>query len=133
MADLGFPVSHDMLQQIAQDMLNSCNQPPKGSSIGKGNGMSKGHSRSEPLAKDLGVHIVCVHWVDRFLRRNPEFKKRYVRYQKQARKAASNHEESQAHFLHLLANLVRRCGGATHGRTPILGCTQEPREKLPIA
>ena len=25
-----------------------------------------------------------------------------------------------------------RCGGATHGRTPILGCTQEPRKKLPI-
>ena len=108
MADLGFPVSHDMLQQIAQDMLNSRNQPPKGSSIGKGNGMSKGHSSSEPLAKDLGVHIVGVHWVDRFLRRNPEFKKRYVRYQERARKAASNDEESQAHFLHLLANPVRR-------------------------
>ena len=27
---------------------------------------------------------------------------------------------------------LRRCGGATHDRTPILGCTQEPREKLPI-
>ena len=26
-----------------------------------------------------------------------------------------------------------RCGGATHGRTPNLGCTQEPRKKLPIA
>ena len=108
MADLGFLVSHDMLQQIAQDMLNSRNQPPKGSSIGKGNGMSKGHSSSEPLAKDLGVHIVGVHWVDRFLWRNPEFKKRYVRYQERARKAASNDEESQAHFLHLLPNLVRR-------------------------
>ena len=50
-----------MLQQIAQDMLNSRNQPPKGSSIGKGSGMSKGHPSSEPLAKDLGVHIVDVH------------------------------------------------------------------------
>ena len=75
MADRGFPVSYDMLQQIAQDMLNSHNQPPKGSSIGKSNGMSKGHSSSEPLAKDLGVHIVGVHWVYRFLHSYPKFQK----------------------------------------------------------
>ena len=49
-----------------------------------------------------------VHWVDRFLSRNADFRKRYTWYQERARKAASNDEEAQLHFLKLLVNLVRR-------------------------
>ena len=49
-----------------------------------------------------------VNWVNRFLDRNPAFKKTYVRYQERARVAASNDEELQVNFLRKLANLVRR-------------------------
>ena len=95
MADLGFPISHDLLQKIAQDMLNSRQQPPKGGYLGK-------------IKAEDPIHSVGVHWVDRFLRRNDTFKKKFVRYQERARKAASSDEASQTHFLHLLANLIRR-------------------------
>ena len=94
MADHGFPVSHDMLKKIAQDMLNSRKQPPKG----------KGKADTE--SED--VHVIGVHWVKRFLRRKPGFKKQYVPYQERARKAASNDTEAQAHFFLLLSNLIRR-------------------------
>lgn len=57
---------------------------------------------------DSEFHSIGVHWVDRFLARNPKFKKRFVRYQERAHKAASSDEESQVHFLQLLSNLVRR-------------------------
>ena len=76
MADLGFPVSHTLLQKLAQDMINSRKQPPvfKGSDhLGLGSNLPASSSQSE-------VHTVGVHWVDRFLRRNPDFRKRYVRY-----------------------------------------------------
>ena len=101
MADLGFPVSHDLLQKIAQDMLNSRKQPPKT----KGGILVNQLPNPEP---NPDIHVIGAHWVDRFLSRNEEFKKRYIRYQERARKAASNDEESQIHFLKLLANLVRR-------------------------
>ena len=98
MADHGFPVSHDILKKIAQDMLNLRKQPPKG----KGKASASASTESE----DQEVHIIGMHWVKRFLRRNPRFKKQYVRYQERARKAASNDEEAQAHFFLLLANLI---------------------------
>ena len=41
MADLGFPVTKDLLQRIAQDMVNSRNQPLKG----KGGGVLEGLAR----------------------------------------------------------------------------------------
>ena len=101
MADLGFPISHDLLQKLAQDLLNSRKQPPK---------TKGGILVNQPVdpGADAEVHTIGVHWVDRFLSRNPEFKKRYIRYQDRSRKAASSDEESQIHFLYLLSNLIRR-------------------------
>ena len=104
MADHGFPVSHDMLKKIAQDMLNSRKQPPKG----KGKASVSVGTASEDPEPQAEVHVIGVHWVKCFLRRNPGFKKQYVRYQERARKAASNDEEAKAHFFFLLANLIRR-------------------------
>ena len=105
MADLGFPVSHDLLRKIAQDMVNSRNQPPTGK--GKGKGAVKSHIQTLN-GQNFEVHTVGVHWVDRFLRRNPRFKKRYVRYQERARQAASNDQESVTCFLRMLDKLRRR-------------------------
>lgn len=82
MADVGFPLNHDRLRQIVQDIINS--------------------------RQTDNTHIVGVNWVNRFLDRNPAFKKTYVRYQQRARVAASNDEELQVNFLRKLANLVRR-------------------------
>ena len=101
MADRGFPVSHDLLRKLAQDMLNSRKQPPKT----KGGILVNQCSTSDT---DSEIHTIGVHWVDRFLSRNPQFKKRYIRYQERARKAASSDEEAQIHFLELLAKLARR-------------------------
>ena len=101
MADLGFPLSHELLKKIAQDMLNSRKQPPK---------IKGGILVNQFFTKQANseIHTLGVHWVDRFLSRNLEFRKRYTRYQERARKAASNDEEAQLYFLKLLANLVRR-------------------------
>ena len=82
-------------------MLNSRKQPPKI----QGGILVNQASNSGVTSV---VHTVGVHWVDRFLARNPEFKKRYIRYQDRARKAASSDQESQIQFLYLLSNLVRR-------------------------
>ena len=84
MSDVGFPLNHDLVRQIVQDIINS----------------RVGASESP--------HIVGMNWVNRFLDRNPEFKKTYVRYQERARVAASNDTELQSNFLRKLANLVRR-------------------------
>ena len=111
MADIGFPVTKDLLQRMAQDMLNSRQQPPKGY---KGEGGSSGKTLQtmgdrihRSTSSNPAIHTIGAHWVDRFLKRNPTFKKQYIRYQERARKAAENDKASQAHFLHLLANLVR--------------------------
>ena len=100
MADFGFPISHDLLHKLAQDMLNSRKQPPK---------MKGGIVVNQPPASGVNsvVHTLSLNWVDRFLARNQEFKKGYIRYQERARKAASSDKESQIHFLYLLSNLVR--------------------------
>lgn len=107
MADLGFPISHSLIKQVAQEIVNSRKQPPKvkgGSGhVGKDGSTSKAGS-----SEDSEIHTVGANWVERFLRRNPEFKKQYTRYQERTRKAASSSEESQSYFLHILANLVRR-------------------------
>lgn len=127
MADLGFPVTKDVLQRIAQDMLNSRNQPSKGkgdlkvssnsslasssSSLPSGKAQIVTDRRANQIRRQgasSDIHVVGAHWVDRFLKRNSKFKKQYVRYQERARKAAENDEESQAHFLRLLGNLTRR-------------------------
>ena len=80
MADVGFPLNHQLLRQIVQDIVNS----------------------------RQGDHIVGIIWVNRFLKRNPEFKKSFVRFQERARTAASNDEELQDNFLRKLYNLIRR-------------------------
>ena len=79
MADVGFPLNHTLLRQIVQDIVNTR------------------HSD----------HTVGVNWVNRFLGRNPELKKTYVRYQEIARAAASIDHELQAGFLRKLSNLLR--------------------------
>ena len=100
MAGLEFPVTNNILQKIAQNMLNSCNQPPK----------TKGSIlvNQGPSLEDSKVHTIGVHWVNRFLAQNSEFRKWYIRYQEDAHKAASSDEESQIHFLLLLSKLIRR-------------------------
>ena len=100
MVDLSFPLSHELLKKIAQDMLNSRKQPPK---------TKGGILVNQFFTKNAssGIHTFGVHWVDRFLSRNADFRKHYTWYQERARKAASNDEEAQLHFLKLLANLVR--------------------------
>ena len=71
MADLGFPISHDLLRKLAQDMLNSRNQPPKMQGGILVNQFSSLRDKSK-------VHTIGMHWVDRFLARNAEWKKRYI-------------------------------------------------------
>ena len=82
MADVGFPLSHNLLRQIAQDLIDE-------------------RQGSKP-------HTIGINWINRFLTRNPGFKKSYLRYQERARAAASNDEELQADFLRKLDNLIRR-------------------------
>ena len=72
MADLGFPVTKDLLQRMAQDMLNSRKQLPKdtgGAShvdcVHQGSiGASSSSSTTNP-----DIHIIGAHWVDRFIKR----------------------------------------------------------------
>ena len=96
MADCGFPLTHKLLQQTAQDMLNL-----------------RDIQRNKKLGDSSGTtlpptHIVGKHWVDRFLERNEGFKSTYIWYQERARVAASNDVELQADFLRKLDNLVQR-------------------------
>ena len=110
MADLGFPVSHDLLKRIAQDMLNSRKQPPKmqgGIIAGIANGRQR-ILRANCQGVSSEIHQIGTEWVSRFLARNSDFRTKYVRYQERARKAASDDRETQAYFLRILANLIRR-------------------------
>ena len=92
MADVGFPLSHKLLRQIAQDIVNE----RRGCEL----------QGSEPQGPN--PHTVGINWVNRFLSRNPGFKKSYLQYQERARSAASNDKELQADFLRKLDNLIRR-------------------------
>ena len=96
MADCGFPLTHKLLRQTAQDMLN-LRDIQRNKKLGDSSGT--------PLPP---THIVGKQWVDRFLERNAGFKSTYIRYQERARAAASNDIELQADFLRKLDNLVRR-------------------------
>ena len=96
MADCGFPLTHKLLRQIAQDIVNLRDIKQKGMQDG-----GTGTSASSP-------HVVGQQWVNRFLERNAGFKRTYIRYQERARAAASNDIELQADFLGKLDNLVRR-------------------------
>ena len=87
MAEHNFPVSHDLLKRLAQDILNS---------------------RSQSTASVPEVRQVGQDWVERFLKRNPDIKTKLVRYQERSRLAVSNNIELQLDFLRQLANLVRR-------------------------
>ena len=96
MADCGFPLTHKLLRQIAQDMVNLRGIQPKG--------VQGGSAGTSPPS----THVVGQQWVDRFLERNAGFKRTYIRYQERARAAASNDVKLQADFLRKLDNLVRR-------------------------
>ena len=84
MADHNFPISHELLRRLAQDILNS---------------------RCE---SQIHHHEIGEDWVDRFLSRNPEIRMKFTRYQERSRLAVSNNIELQLDFLRQLANLVRR-------------------------
>lgn len=83
MADLRVPISHEVLQLMAQDMLNSRNQPHKvkGGIIG----VLK-HSKQCFLRTSLqelpivnpATYKIGINWLSRFLSRNLEFGKKYV-------------------------------------------------------
>ena len=158
MADSGFPVSQELLQRIAQDIVNSRQMEQRGQGggittgphrecrlqqqgailppIGASATVSATTSSSATTSKSTTtsaitskstttsaitskstttsttilpapIHVIGSHWVDRFLARNSQFHKRFIRYQERARQAASNDIESQAYFLCLLANLIR--------------------------
>ena len=87
MADQNFPISHDLLKRLAQDILNA---------------------RFQSSVDHLDRRQVGQDWVDRFLKRNPDIKTKFVRYQERSRLAISNNVELQLDFLKQLANLVRR-------------------------
>lgn len=98
MADCGFPLTHALLRQIAQDMVNLRDIHQAKLQDGR------------TTTPTPSTHIVGQQWVDRFLKRNDGFKRTYIRYQERARAAASNNIELQADFLRKLDNLLRRKG-----------------------
>jgi len=120
MADAGFPLSPDLLCQIAQGIVNAREilQHGQGGIVGPHQSTFKPRDRRVehlarqgvmlPSASNPNIHIVGLHWVNRFVDCNPGFRKVYVRYQERARAAASNDTELQDDFLRKLANLVRR-------------------------
>lgn len=91
MADHNFPMSHDLLRGLAQDILNSRVLPKP---------ITTQHQQQ--------FRQVGEDWVDRFLKRNPEIKTKLVRHQERSRLAISNNLELQRDFLKQLANLIRR-------------------------
>ena len=130
MADAGFPLTYELLRGIAQHIVNERQMPQKGH---RGGLVGKKASITNPQLRAIAsstsstssvssstsstlfestppgpLHIVGIHWVDRFLKRNTGFKKTYVRFQERARAAASNDIELQDDFLRKLGNLLRR-------------------------
>ena len=101
MADVGFPLTSDMLRQIAQGLINERETSQRSQGGRQRQGVI-------PSSSSNPIHTIGIHWVTRFLDRNPGFKKVYIRYQERARAAATNDTELQADFLWKLANLVRR-------------------------
>lgn len=71
---------------------------------------SRIHQENPILRPITPLHIVGIHWVDHFLKRNTGFKKVYIRYQERARAVASEDKELQVDFLWKFANLIRRKG-----------------------
>ena len=126
MADAGFPLNPDLLRQIAQGIINERQIPQQGQGGGivgcqestntrdkrkyrlERQGAIPPPSTNDPSTSNLPIHFIGVHWVDRFLNRNPGFKKVYIRYQERQRAAATNDIELQADFLRKLANLIRQ-------------------------
>ena len=90
MGKLGFPISKSMLVRLAQDMLNQ--RPMDLSSLRH---LIKG-TASTATARDVQnaakIHILGVHWFDRFMSRHPDFKMAFAQYQKRGRKAAADPE-----------------------------------------
>ncbi|KAF8424802.1 hypothetical protein BGX38DRAFT_1279335 [Terfezia claveryi] len=130
MADAGFPLNPDLLQQIVQGIVNERQIPQQsqgGGIVGPQQLAIKPHDQRNQRIQRQGtipaststsasastsasttppIHIVGIHWVDRFLERNLGFKKVYIQYQERARAAATNDIELQADFLRKLTNLV---------------------------
>ena len=91
MADHNFPISHALLRNLAQDILNSRSTTVL---------TSESHP---PQPRQIGQD-----WVDRFLKRNQEIRVKFVRYQERSRLAVTKNIELQHDFLRQLANLIRR-------------------------
>ena len=114
MADAGFPLKHELLRGIAQHIVNKRQMIQCGYKAGNGGtnttfAVTKPRVRQQSLTVPpiAPIHVVSIHWVDRFLKCNSGFKKVYVRYQERARAAASEDKELQADFLRKLSNLLR--------------------------
>ena len=121
MANAGFPLNPDLLWQIAQGIVNERQISQHGQ-----RGVLQVHNNlrdqrnlrlqrhgaiitpDNTTSTRPPIHIVGIHWVDRFLEWDSGFKKFYIRYQERARAAATNDTELQADLLWKLANLIRR-------------------------
>ena len=84
MADHNFPISHELLRRLPQDILNSRCEAP------------------------IHHHDFGEDWVDGFRSRNPEIRRKFTQYQERSRLAVSNNIELQLDFLRQLGNLVCR-------------------------
>ena len=124
MADAGFPLTHEPLRGITKHIVNERQMPQRGYKSGIGPSTTRSSMSNPPNPQVTNpqihlealasspvvplIHVVGIHWVDRFLKRNAGFKKVYIRYQERARAAASNDIELQQDFLRKFANLIRR-------------------------
>jgi len=99
MADAGFPLSPNLLWQIAQGIINEremSQHGQRGGIIGPRESSTKIWDKRNQRLQQQGavpsstIHTVGNYWVNRFLDRNPGFKKVYIRYQERARAAATN-------------------------------------------
>lgn len=79
---VGFPVTHDLITQMAQSILNK---------------------RPEHEHHTLGDR-----WSHRFLARNPQLESKFAYYQEKSRQYSSSNEIAQIAFYRLLRNTMRR-------------------------
>ena len=77
MDDIGFPVTFDIVREMAQNILNE---------------------RGE-------IHQVGEHWVDRFIKRNPEVKSCYVKQMDKSRQQSAANKGLSTQFYILLRRL----------------------------
>ena len=101
MADANFPLSPELLRQIAQAIVNERQIPQQGHPPASSNPsssasnlglftMDPASSTSNPLDLPPPIHTIGIHWVDSFPESNLGFKKIYSCSQERALAAAMN-------------------------------------------